>query len=132
MKTKTPKARVMRAGSDYGAQLAAWKSKVGYREPLDGEDDEEQTRCAADRKLPGEDYCVICGEGPQTISGMCLITRRTDPYLQCDHEKAEDEDAPDNRSRACPRCFKENYVDEDESPEPPNAVVSRTGANTEA
>ena len=26
----------------------------------------------------------------------------------------------DARIRACPRCYKENYEDEDEAPEPPN------------
>jgi hypothetical protein len=119
-----------RAGSDYEARLAEWKARAGYREPLEESDEADAALVAADRKLPGEDYCVLCGEGPQPISSLVLITHRCDPYIQMDQSGEDEEDMIDARLRACPRCYKENYEDEDEAPEPPNGEISHAEKKT--
>ena len=107
---------------EYDQRLADWMAKhgvtraviVGTREHADAE--EIALRCA-DKKLKGEDYCVVCGHGPQPISGMELITRRDDPYIQLeDAADGDDDDLPEvkTRVRACPKCWAIEYGEEDE------------------
>ena len=98
---------------DYETQLAAWKTKHGFRD-LDPSAEEDEMLRAADKALKGEDYCVICGNGPQKIAEMCLITRRDDPYIQPEESDEDENVQPDNRVRACPKCWAIEYGDEDE------------------
>lgn len=108
---------------DYEKRLAEWMAKHGVgREVIAGTiehaDAEEMALRVADKKLKGEDYCVICGHGPQPISGMELITRRDDPYIQPEDDSDEDEEdrlpEVETRVRACPECWAVEYGDEDE------------------
>jgi glyoxylase-like metal-dependent hydrolase (beta-lactamase superfamily II) len=118
---------------DYETRLAEWKTKHGYVAPLGPESTADEwaaadaAQKAADAKLKGEDYCVLCGHGPQPISGMVLITRRDDPYIQIDDSEDEEDDDEDalpkveNRVRACPKCYAIEYGDEDELSEEDSA-----------
>jgi hypothetical protein len=102
--------------STYEERLEKWKLDHGAQL---GDTDEDAILRAADKKLPGDSYCVLCGKGPQPISGMVLITYMDDPYKQSDPE--EGEDRPDGnppvaeRIRACPECWKEEYGEEEET-----------------
>ncbi|HBJ87142.1 MAG TPA: hypothetical protein DDZ88_25435 [Verrucomicrobiales bacterium] len=89
---------------NYESRLAEWKTKHGYRD-LDPDAEEEEALRAADKQLKGDDYCVLCGKGPQPISGMVLITYRDDPYLQPDYGASDEPCPPDERVRACPQCW---------------------------
>jgi hypothetical protein len=108
-----------RAGDEYEARLSEWKARMGFREPHDVEDEQDQALMARDKKLEGEDYCVLCGEGPQPICDLVLITRRMDPYIQDEPDPDEDEELtePSHRVRACPTCYKAKYEDEDSEPD---------------
>lgn len=111
---------------DYEKRLADWMAKQGVgREVIAGTiehaDAEEMALRVADKKSKGEDYCVICGEGPQPISGMELITRRDDPYIQPEESDEDEDGQPDNRVRACPKCWKIEYGNEDELSEDDDA-----------
>jgi hypothetical protein len=93
----------------YDAALNAWKLKHGYANTTaDASDNGIFEQVAADRQRKGDSYCVLCSKGPQPISGMRLITRAEDPYMQFDNDPADD-DKEENRVRACPECFKEKY-----------------------
>lgn len=129
---------------DYDQKLAVWMAKHGVgREVIAGTtehaDAEEMALRVADKKLKGEDYCVICGHGPQPISGMELITRRDDPYIQPEDDSDEDEEdrlpEVETRVRACPKCWAVKYGDEDElsdeddTPEASNAEMTDANWN---
>tara|TARA_R110002050_G_scaffold243758_1_gene380244 strand:+ start:535 stop:942 length:408 start_codon:yes stop_codon:yes gene_type:complete len=101
------------SASDYETRLRDWKIKQGFRDQEE-QDDDEALR-AADRKRPGSDYCVYCGNGPQPIAGMILITETDDPYIQMDpDEPGEGEEPLDHRVRACPQCWREECGPEDD------------------
>lgn len=122
---------------DYEKRLAEWMAKHGVTRAaipgtIEHADAEEVALRVADKKLKGEDYCVICGNGPQPISGMELITRRDDPYIQPEEDDKDEFGNADTRVRACPKCWAVEYGDEDElsdeddGPEAPNTEL--TGA----
>ncbi len=104
----------------YEQDLAAWKTRMGITPAMlpgttEHSEMQEIVMKAADRKLTGEDYCIHCGNGPQPISGMVLITRMDDPYVQPQADDDEDDEdalpAVENRVRACPKCFAIEYQD---------------------
>lgn len=107
----------------YESRLAEWMAKHGVTRAVipgtpEHADAEEMALRAADKKLKGEDYCVLCGHGPQPISGMELITRQDDPYIQPENDSDEDEEdrlpEVETRVRACPKCWAVEYGDEDD------------------
>lgn len=108
--------------SDYEDRLSKWAANHGVVPHQPGSIEEAEAKDAAlkacDKRMPGDDYCVICGHGPQPISGMMLITRRDDPYTQIDDmdDDGGDDDVAkeENRVRACPKCFEEEYGPDDE------------------
>lgn len=85
--------------------MLAWKLKNGW---VPGPGDivtAEETillKVNADRMKDGEDYCVLCAEGPFPIKEMRLITPEEDPYIQM--EPTEEGEEPDP-VRACQPCF---------------------------
>lgn len=104
---------------DYEKRLAEWMARQGVgREVIAGTvehgDAEEMAQRVADKKRKGDDYCVICGHGPQPISGMELITRRDDPYIQPEEDDKDEFGNADTSVRACPKCWAIEYGDEDE------------------
>lgn len=100
--------------NEYDNKLAEWKAKAGYRTPEQVDDEQDQATRAADRLRKGDDYCVYCGHGPQPISGMCLVTREDDPYVQMEDDD-EDEDGLPVVARACPKCWQEEHGPEPEA-----------------
>ena len=93
---------------NYQSELTAWKLKHGWSDSDDGSEEGIRLQVEADRKLPGSDYCVLCGKGPQPINQLRLITRAEDPYIQIENEPGI-AGRPSNRVRACPKCFEERY-----------------------
>ena len=103
----------------YEQKLAEWMARHGVgREVIPGTieaaDAEDMARRVADKKRKGEDYCVVCGEGPQPISGMELITRRDDPYIQPEEDDKDEFGNADTSVRACPKCWAVEYGAQDE------------------
>ncbi len=122
---------------EYDQRLAKWMTKHGVgREVIPGTIEhanaEEIALRVADKKLKGEDYCVICGKGPQPISGMELITRMNDPYIQPEDDSDEDEPdelpAVENRVRACPKCWAVEYGNQDEFSDKDDSEASSADA----
>lgn len=79
-----------------------FKAKHGHVGALATAEEIIRAKVNADRQKKGEDYCVLCAEGPMPISAMRLITREEDPYIQLDN---------DDPVRACASCFEEHYPD---------------------
>ena len=81
--------------------LEEWKLKNGVASELDPVEMQIKAKVIADRKLDGEDYCVLCAEGPMPIRDMRIITREEDPYIQLEEEGM--------KVRACQKCFDNTY-----------------------
>lgn len=97
---------------DYEARLSAWKKAHGFRD-VSPEAEANELLKASDRTLDGEDYCVLCGKGPQKITDLVLITREDDPYIQPDFDD-QGEVPIAERVRACPKCWNQKYVEGDD------------------
>lgn len=87
-----------------GETLEQWKARHG----LDKAVNPHELRMAAEeRASKGSAWCFQC-DREMPVREMKLITRRVDPYTQCD-DGATDYIAPSNRVRMCPSCFSERY-----------------------
>jgi hypothetical protein len=98
---------------EYEAELAAWKAKHGIDSATDETNPEELRMLAEEQAAKGKSWCFGCDQH-MPIREMKLITRRTDAYVQID-EGEGDYIAKSNRVRMCPKCFNEQYGDEEEN-----------------
>lgn len=97
----------MNSQDDYQAKLAAWKTSHGLDADIDQNADE--LRMAAEEQASKKtSWCLDCDK-EMPVRDMKLITRRIDPYTQCD-EGETDYIAFPNRVRMCPECFHNHYV----------------------
>lgn len=97
--------------TEYEFNIRKWKEKHGIH-PYPNPSQDDLLMAAEESTAKGKSWCFGCDK-KMPIREMKLITRRIDSYCQCDESEGE-YIAKENRVRMCPKCFEENYGQNDE------------------